>query len=244
MEEKLVEIKALLESAGVDLPIIDSFMHLFESYEKGSAAKENRDDEDDDDVDEDDAAVDDVDDVDDDDADEEDAIYKLNEHITELSVALSGANETIRVLTEAMLESGLLVNEFIETNQEALHEMQRQDRMRDLIEEFRELTEKALVSDDDSPLTESVNHKTDRGSIVNTFVKELDTELTRARLVEYAEKIPKILSTDDFKILVEGYAKSLKGYADFEVDKSKEHDRGKQSQVIDSRVARYIKTAV
>ena len=234
MEEKLVEIKALLESAGVDLPIIDSFMHLFESYEKGSAAKENGDGEDDDDDE----------DIDDDDVDEEDAIYKLNEHITELSVALSGANETIRVLTEAMLESGQLVNEFIETNQEALHEMQRQDRMRDLIEEFRELTEKALVSDDDSPLTESVNHKTARGSIVNTFVKELDTELTRARLVEYAEKIPKILSNDDFKILVEGYAKSLKGYADFEVDKSKEHDRGKQSQVIDSRVARYIKTAV
>lgn len=237
MEEKLVEIKALLESAGVDLPIIDSFMHLFESYEKGSAAKENGDVEDDD-------ADDDDEDIDDDDVDEEDAIYKLNEHITELSVALSGANETIRVLTEAMLESGQLVNEFIETNQEALHEMQRQDRMRDLIEEFRELTEKALVSDDDSPLTEGVNHKTARGSIVNTFVKELDTELTRARLVEYAEKIPKILSNDDFKILVEGYAKSLKGYADFEVDKSKEHDRGKQSQVIDSRVARYLKTAV
>lgn len=234
MEEKLVEIKALLESAGVDLPIIDSFMHLFESYEKGSAAKENGDGEDDDDDE----------DFDDDDVDEEDAIYKLNEHITELSVALSGANETIRVLTEAMLESGQLVNEFIETNREALHEMQRHDRMRDLIEEFRELTEKALVSDDDSPLTESVNHKTARGSIVNTFVKELDTELTRARLVEYAEKIPKILSNDDFKILVEGYAKSLKGYADFEVDKSKDHDRGKQSQVIDSRVARYIKTAV
>ena len=89
MEEKLVEIKALLESGGVDLPIIDSFMHLFESYEKGSAAKENSDDEDDDDDDDDEDNDDE--DIDDDDADEEDAIYKLNEHITELSVALSGA---------------------------------------------------------------------------------------------------------------------------------------------------------
>ena len=80
MEEKLVEIKALLESAGVDLPIIDSFMHLFESYEKGSAAKENDDDEDDDD--EDDYEDFDDDDFDEEEVDEEDANYKLNEHIT------------------------------------------------------------------------------------------------------------------------------------------------------------------